>query len=623
MATDSAGVGSAFLIGPGVARAVQGRPYERTAHDPLYRPLKIFTQDPALSRLEGSEVLVHVPYEPVEPGPNGAVFTVDHGDGWHNLQYRRVNLDDPAVLIRNGRTPSPSDPQFHQQMMYAVSSLVYTAFRSALGRHIAWGFTAHDTDAQPTRLRLRPHASNDRNAYYDKQHGAICFGYFRADAEVTGRNLPGGFIFTCLSHDIIVHEVTHALLDGLRAQFDFPSGPDVLAFHEAFADLVAIFQHFSYKDVLQAAIRQSRGRLEKAALLTDLARQFGHTTGAPGPLRSAIDITDDTQPPQYYGKATEPHARGSVLVSAVFEAFVTIFKRKTARYVRLATHGSGELPSGELSPDLQQVLAEEASQLARQFLTMCIRAIDYCPPVDLEFGEFLRAVITIDADLVPEDPWCYREAWVDAFRRRRIYPRDVFSLSEDALLWRCPERPIAEITELNFAALKFQGDPAWPAGVDELQRQAGVLGRVITQPENYAAFGLVRPDDPRSDSAEVGLPCVQSIRSSRRVGPDGQVVFDLVAEVTQHRRVRGSRGSLGFDYYGGSTIILGPQGNIRYVITKNVMNEQRLARQREFVQGAGRRFWEDRLGIRVPIAQLFRLLHSSDSGDVTQGSTSR
>ena len=36
-----------------------------------------------------------------------------------------------------------------------------------------------------------------------------------------------------------------ALLDGLRANFTHPSDGDVLAFHEAFADLVAIFQHFS------------------------------------------------------------------------------------------------------------------------------------------------------------------------------------------------------------------------------------------------------------------------------------------------------------------------------------------------------------------------------------------
>ena len=74
---------------------------------------------------------------------------------------------------------------------------------------------------------------------------------------------------------------------------------------------------------------------------------------------------------------------------AVFEAFDAVYRRKIERYVRLATGGVSLPNVGELSPELQVVLAEEASQLASQFLSMCIRAIDYCPPVDLEFGEFL------------------------------------------------------------------------------------------------------------------------------------------------------------------------------------------------------------------------------------------
>ena len=98
-------------------------------------------------------------------------------------------------------------------------------------------------------------------------------------------------------------------------------------------------------------------------------------------------------------------------------------------------------------------MAEEASVLARQFLAICIRAIDYCPPVDIEFGEFLRAVITADRDLVPDDPWDYREAWIEAFRRRRIQPQSMATLSEDALLWSPPDRRQArEIGELVTSA---------------------------------------------------------------------------------------------------------------------------------------------------------------------------
>jgi hypothetical protein len=38
-----------------------------------------------------------------------------------------------------------------------------------------------------------------------------------------------------------------------------------------------------------------------------------------------------------------------------------------------------------------------------------------CPPVDLRFGDFLRAMITADHDLVPDDPFGYREAIVMRF----------------------------------------------------------------------------------------------------------------------------------------------------------------------------------------------------------------
>ena len=35
------------------------------------------------------------------------------------------------------------------------------------------------------------------------------------------------------------------------------------------------------------------------------------------------------------------------------------------------------------------------------FFNVCVRALDYCPPVDITFGDFLRAVITSDFDLHP------------------------------------------------------------------------------------------------------------------------------------------------------------------------------------------------------------------------------
>ena len=569
-----------FDIGPRVLAAQRTRPYERLRDDPVYRPLRIFSLDPAASRLEGAIAVVNVPYEPLEKGPTGRLFRVLPEDTG-GRRYRSVDLDSPANLIRNGRSPSITDPEFHQQMVYAVCSLTYAVFRRALGRDIAWAIDRVDADGR-TRLVLCPHGGEMRNAYYDREEGRIVFGYFPDHRLVDGGTVDHGHVFTALSHDIVAHETTHALLDGLRASFAVPTGPDVLAFHEAFGDLVALFLHFSYRTVVETAIASARGELALSKLLLGLARQFGDATGRNGPLRQAVDLVNpDGTPLQYHNTGTEQHERGALLVAAVFESFLTVFRRKTSRYVRLATGGTG-IVTGELPHELKSVLAEEAGQLADQFLTICIRAIDYCPPVDLEFGEFLRAVVTADYELVPDDPQAYREAWIDAFRRRSIIPPDVPGLAEDSLLWQPPDIHLPAQPDLAFRRLAFDGDPGRPADADELLRQARALGRLVTSPEGMASFGLAAPGDPLLDGDSVEPPVIQSIRSARRIGPDGQILFDLVGEVTQRRLVRGPGGT--FAFLGGATVILDPRGVVRYAIVKSVISGRRLMRQQAFLE---------------------------------------
>jgi hypothetical protein len=295
-----------------------------------------------------------------------------------------------------------------------------------------------------------------------------------------------------------------------------------------------------------------------------------------------------------YSEGMEAHDMGRALVSAVFNAFATVYARKVERYMRLASGGTGVLPLGDLSSDLQDVLVEEAGQIAKQFLNMCIRAIDYCPPVDLQLGDFLRAVITADGDLVPDDPWGYREAWIDAFATHRIYPRGVQSMSEDELRWPSAEGAVPPEEDLAFSKLQFSGDPACAPEVPELQRRACVLGNfVAAHPDVFGILSngnaRLAPDgDETRPGDKVSLPEVQSVRTARRIGPDGQVLFDLVAEVTQTRFVKESDDeAIPFLFRGGATIILGPKGELRYVIAKGVGENSRVFRQKKFMGGAG------------------------------------
>ena len=94
---------------------------------------------------------------------------------------------------------------------------------------------------------------------------------------------------------------------------------------------------------------------------------------------------------------------------------------------------------------------------------MCVRALDYVPPIDLTFGEYLRALITADYNLVRDDDRGYRVSVLDAFRRWGIYPNDVNVLDEAAILWRPPVRWAAEaLREL----LDKMMPPDWTANLD-------------------------------------------------------------------------------------------------------------------------------------------------------------
>ena len=128
-------------------------------------------------------------------------------------------------------------------------------------------------------------------------------------------------------------------------------------------------------------------------------------------------------------------------MAAVFDAFLTIYKAAVADLLRIASDGTGVLPAGQLHPDLVNRLADEAARSAGHVLNMCIRALDYCPPVDLTFGDYLRAIVTADYEFDPVDETHRRVAFVEAFRRHGIVPEGVRTFSVDGLLWRRAPRP--------------------------------------------------------------------------------------------------------------------------------------------------------------------------------------
>ena len=247
------------------------------------------------------------------------------------------------------------------------------------------------------------------------------------------------------------------------------------------------------------------------------------------------------------------------------------------RFYRIAGLTREALGRVPLSEALVKAIAQEASDVAGQFLNICIRAIDYCPPADMELGEYLRALITADGDLERTDKWGFREALMRSFRRRHIFPDHVRFMTEDAVRWQSPERVAAhERTGLPRHGVRRGSRTS--GGSVELERQAHALGKFVTNPKYAECFRLDRPVGRLPKGVvQASPPLVQSIRVTRRAAPDGRILFDLVGEVTQSCTV--DRQGVLFDVNGGCTVVIDPEGMVRYSIFKRLDSQDRHERQ--------------------------------------------
>lgn len=620
------------------------------ADQPATRRLRIFAFDPSLAtRLETAtinELTLEVRWEdPLWSGPIGEYLEVIDVDPASGALYDPVNLNDASLLAQDGLPPSESNPQFHQQMVYGVAMRTIAHFQRALGRVALWSDHRFMVKGEwrkqfVRRLRLYPHALRDRNAYYSPSKKAVLFGYFPV-VDKDADNTPGTLVFTCLSHDIIAHEVTHALLDGVHPRFNEAVNPDVLAFHEAFADIVALFQHFSYPAVLESQIRRTSGDLYTESLLGQLAQQFGRSTGRGASLRDALGAKNEKTgewelrkpDPRALDKTIGPHARGSILVAAVFRAFLLIYRATTADLFRIATQGTGKLPEGDIHPDLTRRLASEAAACADRVLQMCIRAIDYCPPVDITFGDFLRGVVTADLDYSPADRGGYRVVFVESFREWGIYPRGIRSMGLDALVWPSGDELAADLKDpqardqrkglLRDHLKRFVPTIVQNWNLESSRYQVwkdmdGVriaLWQWLQSGDSYGRdyarlFGLELDNatTPTTVFRRGGVPTVEihAVRPALRRNADGGVRTDLAIEITQARsgyfdpkkqtkmdqKKRGPRTLLPADFVfrAGCTVLIDPRtAEVRRVMRTpgTIANEDELKRVRGFLTGQG------------------------------------
>ena len=437
-------------------------------------------------------------------------------------------MNHPDIVRNGGIEPSDSNPHFHQQMVYAVISHLLRTFDRALGRQMR--FRAAKT-GDVSRLTVRPHGMTDANAYYDPETVELAFGQFNAGENSTGRNIPGQPVYTCLSHGILVHETTHALLDGLRPSYMLATSAHSMAFHEGFCDIVAFLQQLTFQDAMLDTIQRTGGRLYSASLQPELegvagagedrnplillGQQFGQAIGMGDALRSAVGappgkdaLESDTTAAAGPGhgdrglrgvlsRVRAPHAQPVSPLGAV-----TV--RTTGTCIRIWRGGWPPKPRN----------------WPTAFLQLCIRAIAYCPAVDIALGDYLRALMTVHTRLDPDDRDGLRDALIDAFSRRSIYPPDVDSMSESELIWK---RPGGSLTVEREVVRALRAADA--QGQQDIERGAGAAGVLRSEPRGAGLHsGRAARDQPLPPGDTVRGCRARRRRGARVPGdPDRQI----------------------------------------------------------------------------------------------------
>ena len=512
---------------------------------PASRTLTVFAQDPSLT--DRGRILttsLRVPAEKVGPGPRGARIQVVDYDASTDRFYADHELFDESAQdrLRARSNDLRGDARFHAQNVYAIVMSTLTRFESALGRRVHWAFPSH-------QLKVAPHAFAEANAYYSRRNEALLFGYFQ------GSN---GTVYSCLSHDVVAHETTHALLDGLRSRLMEPSSPDQAAFHEAFADVIALLSILAQPPVVSFALATVAGHgdliprknLEPAALrklfLVKLAEEMGHEMYGEkgGALRESGEIVPDRHlldRPEFQ----PAHRRGEVLVAALLDAYLEVW------HSRITSLGT---PEGSVQ---RARAVEDGVAAAERMIRSAIRALDYMPPVDVQFSDFLSALLTADFEIEPDDRLNLRSRIRTSFARYGIDP--VKTGQSELGTWDPPQH------EVSYERSRFAS----------MQRDPDEVFRFIW--ENREALDIERD----------AYTFVQDVRPSLRVGEDGFTLQETVAEYVQILTLRadelksvGIRQPSGMpDYvsvrlYGGGTLIFNEYGQLKLHIGSGVRSRK-------------------------------------------------
>jgi hypothetical protein len=298
------------------------------------------------------------------------------------------------------------NPYFHQVNVWAVVQRVLEFYEEpfALGRSVPWGFDGN-------RLMVVPHAGYGENAFYNQNSKSLQFYYF-GDLDRPG--------YTCLSHDIIAHETGHAILDGIRPLYNQLSSVQTMAFHEFIGDLTAILLALFNKDIRDFVSRTTKGRLGQADVLANLAEEFAQEVEGRPYLRTAFN--QRTLLDAEIRDSLSPHNVSQVLTGAMWDILTGIATKHLDKNLPIETDDEdGDEVAEEVSEADRKVTPAQALWWAAdRFRRVALQPLDLCPPCDIQFIDYAKAVIRNDILTNPVDEQGYRPLMLQVFHQRGL-----------------------------------------------------------------------------------------------------------------------------------------------------------------------------------------------------------
>lgn len=487
---------------------------------------KIFAKDPLVASQPNGVGIKQVTIDGeacIGTGPTSSRVTVVDYNGELDTLFQGARLNSTGSEFKLGRYREPVESfHFHQVHVWAVihKTLELLEASDVFGRQIPWAFPGG-------RLLVLPHAGYWENAYYDRATGGLHFFYF--EGITTGKT-----VYTCLSHDIVTHELGHAVLDGLKPYYNEVTSAQTAGFHEYFGDAIALTAALNHREIAVQVAGKGDGDLTASNIISNIAAEFGQGLDPEyGSLKDAYlrNANNSLTMSKLKGEFEE-HELSNVPTGAYYDLLRSVYEKLMSKKDRK-------------NRQLRVASLLTAAEVTRR---MMLRALDYCPPVDLQFEDYAQAVIRADRVAFPIDSSNYREIAIEIFEKRGL-ARDL-------------EGPDQE--------LAIRNDQLRGLDIETLSASTTDAYRFLDR--NRAIFDL--PE-------EANFTVINLYRTKKTAANDFRVPQEIVIEFVWEDEIKligrefGAMAGKFYPLWCGGTLVFSREGNLQHYVVKRNTESRR------------------------------------------------